>query len=39
MERLFYILEGAVDHDDALNHITGSWAPATSAFSPRAAAG
>ncbi len=23
MERLFYILEGAVDHDDALNHITG----------------
>ena len=24
MERLFYILEGAVDHDDALNHITGS---------------
>src|SRR5918999_4424490 len=22
-ERLFYILEGAVDHDDALNHITG----------------
>jgi redox-sensitive bicupin YhaK (pirin superfamily) len=23
MERLFYILEGTVDHDDALNHITG----------------
>ena len=23
MERLFYILEGAVDHDDALNSITG----------------
>ncbi|HVM13669.1 MAG TPA: pirin family protein [Egibacteraceae bacterium] len=23
MERLFYILEGAVDHDDALNNITG----------------
>ncbi len=23
MERLFYILEGAVDHDDARNHITG----------------
>jgi redox-sensitive bicupin YhaK (pirin superfamily) len=23
MERLFYILEGSVDHDDALNHITG----------------
>jgi redox-sensitive bicupin YhaK (pirin superfamily) len=23
MERLFYILDGAVDHDDALNHITG----------------
>lgn len=26
MERLFYILEGAVDHDDALNHITGHMA-------------
>ncbi len=23
MERLFYILEGTVDHDDVLNHITG----------------
>lgn len=23
MERLFYILDGSVDHDDALNHITG----------------
>lgn len=23
-ERLFYILEGAVDHDDSLNHIQGS---------------
>lgn len=26
MERLFYILEGAVDHDDALNAITGHMA-------------
>ncbi len=26
MERLFYILEGAVDHDDALNDITGHMA-------------
>ena len=23
MERLFYLLEGTLDHDDALNHITG----------------
>jgi redox-sensitive bicupin YhaK (pirin superfamily) len=26
-ERLFYILEGAVDHDDALNGITGHMGP------------
>ena len=37
-ERLFYIEEGQLDHDDALTASPGTWTPGTSASSRRGAA-